>query len=182
MFNILLDLNIEFEPEFKPDWIKYSRYDFMFVKDNKKYIIEMDGGLGHGKKSFGNKEDLSKSLNKDLYKDKKAEENGFILIRINSDFSDVFYIKEQIIKSELSKILDLNNVDWDRCDLLSRSSILLEVCNHYNTYKCSYNDLHNKFQISKDTIKKYLKIGYTLGLNPKYEAHYNGKGIICIES
>ena len=71
MREILLSLNVDFEPEYSPIWIKPKRYDFYFEHNNKKYIIEMDGGLGHGNDppngTFWFDKDLSKSL--DEYKD-----------------------------------------------------------------------------------------------------------------
>ena len=47
MFNILSQLNIDCEREFSPTWIYPKRYDFYIPEKN--LIIEMDGGLGHGK-------------------------------------------------------------------------------------------------------------------------------------
>ena len=34
--------------EYNPDWLKPYRYDNYFEYKGKKYILEMDGGLGHG--------------------------------------------------------------------------------------------------------------------------------------
>ena len=54
MYHILKSLGENFKNEYSPDWIKPKRYDFALFKENKKYIIEMDGGLGHGNKNTMN--------------------------------------------------------------------------------------------------------------------------------
>ena len=48
MFNLLEQLEVEFETEYSPDWIGNRKYDFYIP--SMKLIIEMDGRLGHGKK------------------------------------------------------------------------------------------------------------------------------------
>lgn len=182
MFHILQNIGIVFESEFCPEWINYSRYDFMFHHMGKMYIVEMDGGLGHGKKSFGNNEELSISKNKDDYKDEIAIKNGYIVIRINADKSELSYIKNNIYHSILSEIFDLNAVNWEYCDEKSQSSMLVDVCNYYSLNKSSISELADYFCIAKDTVEKYLKKGYALGLNPKYQPHHYGKKVLCLES
>lgn len=182
MFNILECLNIEFVSEYSPEWIGPKRYDFYFELDDKKYIIEMDGGLGHGKKSFGGKEELSVSKSNDEFKDMQAISHGCIVIRINSDKSEINYIKNNIENSALSALLDLSRVDWLECDQKAQTSILLQVCDYYKNNNSSISELSLVFGIHHATVEKYLKTGYNLGLINKYEPHLQTKSVVCIES
>ena len=87
----------------------------IFFYNNKQYIVEMDGGLGHG---FYNCDAIRGiGLNgKDLdeYKDKMALEHNIFVIRIDCFYTkmeDRFsYIKNSIQNSELSNILIMINV------------------------------------------------------------------------
>ena len=55
-------------PEYSPDWIRPLRYDFYFEYQENKYILEMDGGLGHGKKLWDHTKDVN-GLKKDKLKE-----------------------------------------------------------------------------------------------------------------
>lgn len=180
MYYILNDINIDFEAEFSPEWISPKRYDFCI--ESLKLIIEMDGNLGHGKKVRKNsKVSLEESLQIDLYKNQKAIEHGYNIIRINSDQSNIEYIKNNILTSELIKYLSFDNVNWNKCNLNSQKSILYEVCSFYNNHSYySYKMLSKKFKIHKTTIGKYLKIGAENNLCPKYLTSI--KPILCLDS
>lgn len=64
----------------------FGVYDIYFEKDGKNYIIEMDGGLGHGNRTY-TKSDRSKEelLDIDKIKDILAREHDIEVI-------DNFYI------------------------------------------------------------------------------------------
>ena len=182
MFDLLSQLNVDFEPEFSPQWISPRRYDFYFIADNKQYIIEMDGGLGHGKKVFGNKGSVEQTLINDFEKDQLALWHGIQVIRINSDKSEMEVLKQNIICSELSQILDLSTIDWEHCNMKASGSRLLKVCECYKRYPfLSYKKLSSIFNIHRSTLSRYLAIGYQQGLCPKYR-HSRGKPILCTTS
>lgn len=93
----------------------YGRYDF--VVENKKLIIEMDGGYGHGNDPHPNsiytKEEL---IYRDKMKDKLALENGYSIIRVDCNYSSknrLKYCSNNILNSELSIYYDFNNIDWN---------------------------------------------------------------------
>ena len=60
----------------------------------------MDGGIGHGNKSVHEKYSIEDSIKIDNKKDELANQNGFILIRIdcNYTYNRFGFIKENIIK------------------------------------------------------------------------------------
>ena len=183
MRNVLQYLSIDFIQEYSPIWIKPKRYDFYCIIDRQEYIIEMDGGLGHGNKILNkNKMTLEKSLEIDRYKDDMARQNGINIIRIDCEPSCFEYIKLNILNN-LSGILDLSSVDWEYCNKQSQKTIMVDVCNYYKSTLCSLDELSQNFCLCKDTIKKYLRNGYRLQLCPQYKKHIgNTRKILCLSS
>lgn len=57
MANLLKELNIDFKQEYIIHPYKY-KYDFYFIINSQQYIVEMDGGIGHGNKSWGGEKDI----------------------------------------------------------------------------------------------------------------------------
>jgi hypothetical protein len=167
MRNILKQLNIHFIPEFSPNWLDKRAYDVYFEIDNNKYAVEMDGGLGHGygkhHKSSLTIEDLKE---RDIEKDELAIQHGIHVIRIDCNYKNnnrFTYIKENIIQSELNSILDLSNINWMDCDIKSQSSLVKQVCDFYNSNKSTIKNIANNFQLSINTIKRYLTKGTEFG-------------------
>lgn len=121
-YNMLLQLNIEFEAERLFSWCRYKKFnsdkstkglfDFYFIIDNHEYILEMDGGhhkIGRQGLSAEEQQYIDKT------KDKLAKEHNIEVIRIDCFKSDLKYIKENIYKSRLKDILDLDKVNWNEC-------------------------------------------------------------------
>lgn len=163
MFNLLEQLNIKFIDEYSPEWIKPKRYDFYFEKNNKKYIIEMDGGLGHGKNVYPkSKLTKEKSLENDIYKEDIAKEHHIEIIRIDSLISNLEYIKRNII-DKLSDLLDLSQIDWIKCEKFALSNLVKEACNiKKNNPNISTELIGNILNLNKNTIRRYLKKGSEL--------------------
>lgn len=166
MSNTLSQLNINFETEYSPDWISPKRFDFCIP--SLKLIIEMDGGLGHGKNIFLSS-DLSdeelevkkkNTLIKDIEKDTKATVYGWNVIRVDSSISQMDYIKQNILDSELNQYFDFENIDWVACDEYATKNIVKELCDFYkqNLY-IDYQYVSEKFHVSKCTVGRYLKKG-----------------------
>ena len=84
------------------------------------------------------------------------------MIRIDCQKSEMEYIKNNILQSELSDLFDLSNIDWRRCQLQSVNSLVKEVCDLYN--KGNKNiDISNELKLDRHTVTKYLKLGNELG-------------------
>lgn len=125
MSNLLLWLNEDYQSEVIFDWCtfpnyfdsnikSFGRYDF--VVENKKLIIEMDGGFGHGNEPHPNsrytKEEL---IYRDNMKDELAKENGYKIIRIDCNYSShnrLEYCSKKILASNLNNLYKLDDVDW----------------------------------------------------------------------
>lgn len=160
--------NLSFE--YSPEWLKPFRYDNYFEYDNKKYVVEMDGGIGHGNIMFG-KNNICKDIvgkQRDIIKDNLAIQNNITVIRIDCLKSNPEYIKKSIYNSYLSIIFDLTNIDWNKCEEFANKSLLLDVCNYYNTLT-NYEDkkcvsIGKVFNLSITTIQRYLSTGTRLGM------------------
>lgn len=197
MYNSLLQIKDKLDflsREFSPDWCtflfrgmaKTGKYDIYFGISGNKYIIEMDGGLGHGNKVIGNIS-REESLYIDAEKDKLAIQNGIKVIRINCEYgrdNRFEYIISNLYKSELQNILPLNLIDFTIVDKHSQSSLLIYACNMWNEgFKAS--DIVEKLDIVSSTVTNYLQKGNEIGLCKNYSSEQSmkrshGNKIICL--
>ena len=177
MFNVLEQLNIDFEAEYSPDWIKPKAYDFYIPSIDK--IIEMDGGLGHGNK-IHSKDGKTKeeTLGIDNYKDKLAKLHDIEVIRIDCNYPNMEtrfeYIKQNLLnKKELNKYLNLNNIDWNKCNEYSLSNLVKVACEYKkNNPELTTIEIGKIMKMSTTPIASYLKEGNKLGwceYNPQKE-------------
>jgi len=170
MYNLLEQLNIEFESEYKPKWISPRKYDFYTPTYNT--IIEMDGGLGHGYKTHSkDNKTVLETKQIDIYKDKLALEHKIEVIRINCLISNISYIKNNIINSSLMKIFDLAQIDWNRCEEFALSNRVKEVCEFKrDNYDMSTTKIGIIMNLDRLTVRNYLKKGTQIWDWCKYNA------------
>lgn len=167
MFNILLQIkDLDFlDREFRPDWCKFilnnketfGKYDIYFGYKNKSYIIELDGGLGHGNRVIGKTQE--ESLYIDNIKDELALGHNIKVIRINCNYetNDRFtYIKNNILHSELINILDFKTVDFNKADLESLCSYTILAAKYWND-GMSVGDISKTMNLHNSTIHNYLE-------------------------
>jgi hypothetical protein len=152
-----------FIPEYHPDWLKPYRYDNYFQYNNKEYILEMDGGIGHGNKQWftGQKDVEGKKI--DELKDSLAAARGIKVIRIDAKESSKEYIQKHILISELNSIFDLSLVDWNKCEQDAQKNLVKEACELYMSRTNSLVDMAEKLKISTQTVRIYLKKGAKFG-------------------
>lgn len=199
-FNLLEQLKIKFIPEYSPNWIGQKRYDFYIPSMN--LIIEMDGGLGHGKgKHNKNKLTVEELKTIDDYKDEQAKLHGIEVIRINCDYDSMKnrfeHIKQNIISNEkINKSLDLTKIDWNKCNNFALSDLIKIACeikkNNPNLTTTEIGKIMGGY--GRGTIRSWLKIGCEKGLcnydtkielnnkNNKMKEKKNGNPIICINT
>ena len=151
-----------FEKEYQPEWAKPYRYDLFFIIKNKKYIVEMDGGVGHGNKKFKSQEIDREGLERDKVKDKLAFDNNITVIRIDCLKSDFEYIKNNVLNS-LINIIDLSNVNWKKLEEYCTSNIVKEICEYYNRTHDTILNISNVFKTSTRSIIDNLEKGNRLG-------------------
>ena len=172
------------------EWSNNKFYDFVF--DN--IIVEMDGSFHLGNKYYSYEE--VKEI--DNLKDKLALENGYNLIRVDCYKSDFLYIKENLYKTKLKTVLDLDMADWIKLEQeLITNNLVKMACDTYNKYKGNILliDMAKKLNIYEGKLRSLLKIGARIGLTdynekvstsggyiPKNTWYDSRKKIICIET
>jgi len=179
MYNLLTQLNIDFTYQYQPYWIKPYRYDFYFELNNKKYIIETDGNLGHGNYNKLSGMSAEESLEIDTCKDKKAKENGIEVIRVDCRKSELDYIKQNII-SKLNNLFDSSKIHWLKCHEYACINLIKKVSEMWNNgYK--NKAISEELNLSQPTIRTYLKKGAELDWCD-YSVDYHKRKVICINT
>ncbi|MBO5828793.1 MAG: zinc-ribbon domain-containing protein [Paludibacteraceae bacterium] len=169
--------------EYSPDWCIINgnkcRYDIYFEYDNHKYIVEMDGGLGHGNRIFGTKDKDNIGLERDIKKNNLAKEHDIQIIRIDCIKSEQEYIKNSVLESQLNTIFDLSNIDWAYCDRIASSNNIFEAAVLWNE-GLSTKAISEKLYVHRQTVYRYLIKAKQLDLcdYSKEESHKRS----CIET
>ena len=160
MYNLLLQLNLDVTKQYSPEWLKPYYYDFYFVYNNQEFIVETDGGLGHGHKTYDGKDDVI-GFASDCIKDNLSKNHNIKVIRIDCNYKSYNrfeYIKTHILNSELNNIFDLiNNVDFSLCNEYAETSNFIKLINLWNNGTKCVTDLSDILNINKGTIYRYLK-------------------------
>lgn len=198
MCNLLDELGVKFKTEYKIDGYDY-RYDLYFIINNNSYVIEMDGGIGHGNKTYSGKVDKV-GLKTDLIKDDICKRNNIKVIRIDCNYKHknrFGYIVKHIKESELSIMFDLSKIDFNAIDITSSISTLGSVVDLWNNGVRSYDEFKKELHIPRPTIRRYLQEASIKGiLSERYEdilkeirmasnkklQTSKGKHIICVET
>lgn len=145
----------ETKTEYRKDWCKPYFYDGYFKIDEKEYLIEMHGEQHY--KEIGLFNNYNQKEN-DKKKIKLAKENNKELIIIDCRKSDFNFIKDNIIKSKLSKILDLSKINWEIIAQNSSKNYVKIVCDLYNNGE-SVIQISKELFLERHTILKMLKLG-----------------------
>jgi hypothetical protein len=165
IYALLSQLNINFIYQLTSTTFEWcENYRYYFYLNDYNYIIETHG-LQHYKNMglFSKYSDDKVQIN-DENKRKLAKENGIKkYIVIDSRYSEMDYIKNSIINSELSNIFDLSNIDWVECLRYATKSIVKNICDDWNISK-DINVLTEKYKLSETTIRRYLIKGTDIGL------------------
>ena len=166
IFNLLEQLDVDFETEYKPKWIDNKRYDF-YVKSNN-CIVETHGEQHYKQTSRKGKRvrTLQEEQKNDRYKKETALSNGIkYYIELDCRESNLEWIKNSILNSELNKLFNLSTIDWQQCAEFANKNIVKEVCNYWNNKKEdeTTTNLSELFKVNKNTIINYLKRGNKLG-------------------
>ena len=178
MYNSLYQIkdDLDFlEREYNPDWCKFEfngnercgKYDVYFGIDGQRYIVEMDGGLGHGNKVHTNSL-LSQDelLQIDLIKDKLAQEQGIQVIRIDCNYktnNKYTYILNNVLNSDLKDIIDLSKIDFDLSNKNSVSSLIVKAGELWNQ-GLTAGQIRKELKIGEGTVTSYLKTASEIGV------------------
>lgn len=174
------ELNIEYITEYTPKWFGFGlrRYDFYLPKSNT--IIEVHGRQHYEEGKNSKWITFEKQKENDMFKFDMSVINGVDnYIIIDARKSDVSHIKNSILSSKLSDIIDaeLNSVEWKDIILKTGNNLIREVCEYYNKTNKSPMEISKIFNIGKSTAINYLKFGNETGLceyDPVKKSSENG--------
>lgn len=161
MYNLLTQLQVQFETEVVFGWSnKRYRYDFVY----KNIIIEMDGGFHTTDNSLNGKtKEMSKET--DDIKDALAKEHGYTMIRVDCTNSDYEYIKNNVLKSELSNVFDLSVINWLELEnTITNMNSVKEVSEEWSKHVLTNKQIGDKFHIGWQKVQKCLKTASRLGI------------------
>lgn len=184
MAKLLSYLHIDFLREVKFDWCRYPCFidknktdygSYDFVIPQNKLIVEMDGGLGHGKRIMDTishnrrKISLEETIYRDEMKNILAIENGYDIIRIGCDYSSNIQerfdsVVNSIKNSKFARIFNLDDVDFEQIDRFClTNSYIGDIAILWNQ-GLSTKQIEHEMKLSSTTVNRYLKICKRLNL------------------
>jgi len=172
----LCEINYKWQKKF--EWSENRVYDFFIPKHS--LIIEVNG-IQHYKKGFEDfgGRSLEEEMRNDKIKKDLARHNQIEnYITIDCSYSELDFIKNNILKSNLPKFINLNNLDWYECELISVKSLVTKACDLWNSGISNTKEISLQLGVSQKTARNYLKKGVALGLcsyDPKKIMRENGK-------
>ena len=151
------------EHEYSPDWIGRKSYDNYFIHKGKEYILEMDGGW-HKIDNRMSGQTTEQSLIIDDYKDKMAKKHDIEVIRINCEKSELEFIKQNIVCSQLNELFDLSKINWLKAEEFALSNFVRQACEYKkNNVNMTTTQIGKIMRLDRHTILSYLKRGTKLG-------------------
>ena len=200
VISMLNQLKINFIYNKPQSWSDKKRYDFYLLDYNM--IIETHGNqhYAHGFSSTNsiktkkNARTLEEEQMNDSYKRELAFSNNIkYYIELDCRESELNYIKNSIINSELNYLFDLSKVDWIQCELDTHKTFFMDVLNYWNNGIRNSVDIAKLLNLDRHTVQKYLKVAASHSMcdyNPE-EGRKNGrekafalarKKVICVET
>lgn len=162
MYHLLRETSYEFVRQKSFEWSDNKVYDFFIPSINS--VIETHGEqhFNGGFSSYGGRT-LEEEQDNDLHKQNLAEKNGISnYLVIDCRTSNFEYIKNNIINSKLSELIDLNGVDWNKINLSSQASMNVDILNYWND-GLSLKEIIEETQTSRNTVSKILQNYHELG-------------------
>ena len=177
MISVLEQIQVEFNAHKVFEWSNKKEYDFYIPYDN--IIIEIHG-IQHYESAFqgiktSEKGKRVRTLIEEQTNDKFKIDIALLnnineYISIDCRESNLKWIKYNILSSNLSKLFNLIDIDWDEADRFALSSRVKETCNYWNNGIKSTLEISKIMNICRSTATTYLKKGNSIGL-----CAYNGK-------
>ncbi|WP_265917706.1 hypothetical protein [Clostridium perfringens] len=162
IMSVLEQLELKYIKEYSPNWIKPKRYDFHIPKFNM--IIEAHGEQ-HYKEASRRGRTLKEEKQNDKYKREIALANSIKhYVELDCRESNLEWIKNSVLNSELASLFDLNNINWNKCAEFANKNILKEAWELWNKGIKSSTLIGWVLNLSQSTIRNYLKKGEKLKL------------------
>lgn len=151
---------VEFtQTEWNPRWAGNYKYDGHFIKNGIHYIIEMHGPQHYEKTSIW---DFEAQKIRDAEKTELANINKFEQIIIDCRKSNFEYIKNNILASKLSEILDLNLIFWNKIAEKATKDYTKIVSDFYNQ-GIEITEIAQILMIDRHVVSRLLKEATIIG-------------------
>lgn len=173
---LLKQLQVEFVFNKATQWSDNKRYDFIIK--SMSLIIEVHGAQHYRTAfSFKHSSRKSKSLEEeqanDVYKKSLAINNGIKhYVELDCRNSDYEFVKQSVLESELSKLYDLSNIDWEKCFEATGISNVKRCADLWNGGMKNTKEISGEISMDRTSVIEYLKKAKTLGLCD-YDTHYD---------
>jgi len=174
--NFLDQLNENYIPEYSPEWaiIKNNsnpklngkkKYDNLLINHNEIWEVH---GLQHYEEGFNlrryNKvKTFQEEQENDKIKKELAKDNGCKYVIIDARYSDMEYIKNNLLNIHEFKRYDLSKIDWLKCHEFACNTIIKIACDYWNSGINNTKEIGILMKLTISTIIKYLKQGVELG-------------------
>lgn len=168
MYQLLEQLDIDYIPEYSPDWAANKLYDIYVPYLN--LIIENHGRQHYKENCF--KCELEEVEQNDLYKERLAITNGIQhYCIIDCKLSKIEWLKESVMNSVLPLLLNFEerDIDWLLCDKFASSNLINDAAKLFNN-GFNVTQVANKLNIHRKTARMYIKKAASFGL-----CHYDPK-------
>lgn len=175
MFSLLEQVRIEFNHQKTFVWSKNKQFDFYIPSLN--CIIETHGEQHYEKTPRGRT--LKEEQENDEFKYNLAFSNKISkYYAIDCRKSELEWIRNSILKSNMNLLFDLSNIDWLKCHEFACSSFVKKSCDLWNEGIRSTVEISRILNFHSATISRYLKRGKILGwvdYDPKSVLRQNGR-------
>lgn len=153
VYNLLKNLSVVFKKEKTFDWSQNKRYDFYIPK--LSCIIEVHGLQHYFYTGFSRS--LEEEQENDKLKEQLAKENGIKhYIILDCRKSEMEWVKNSILNSQLNELFDLSNINWKEIDYNSNGSLFIKFYVLFKE-KIPLNKIIDQLEIHETTAYKYLR-------------------------
>jgi rubrerythrin len=180
LYGVLSYISTSYIKQISFDWSMNKKYDafdngiFIEIHGQQHYVKSFEKCGGRTLEEEKENDKLKKKLALINFKTIK----DYITIKAYPEKFDV--IKENILKSNISKFYDVSKINWEIVRKNAESSLVCCVSKDYND-GISINSLSIKYNLSNSTIVRYLHKGTVLGICNYDSNWYNGGSKKVIE-
>lgn len=181
MYSVFNQLGVDFQFEYQDGWTEGKQYDIY----NKvlSLIVENHGIQHYENVKFTNRTLEEEQVN-DSYKYNLAIENGIQhYVVLDCRYSEIQWIKNSVMNSELPQLLHFSEVDidWNKAERDAIKNLVREVCEEWEKEKSyDYSIVGKKFNISKSTVQDYLVLGVKHGWC-SYNPNWRDRSVYCFQ-
>lgn len=186
MFNVLEQLNMYFQTQLSKNTFEWcDKYKYDFYISNFNIIIETHGEQHYKENNKSKwKYTLKEVQENDIQKEQLAKNNNIDhYIILDCRESNLEWIKNSIMKSELPKLLNFteDDIDWLKCHEAGCNSLVKKICNLWNSDN-SITKIMKELKISRTAVRRYLRQGVKLSWCDYSEkaSKNNCKQVICL--